>query len=78
MFNKNFKVGDKFILDGDSSSIGIEDYNVRVNSPAEILEVKEDYYLVNIESIDGDSNVAVAIDPYRLIVNSREFTEFYN
>jgi len=78
MFNKNFKVGDKFILDGDSSSIGIEDYNVRVNSPAEIVEVTADYYLVNIESIDGDSNVTVAIDPYRLIVNSREFTEFYN
>lgn len=48
-------------ISGDSKELGIEDYNVRVNTLATVLENQVNNYqkkiLVTLNNIDGDSNV---------------------
>lgn len=48
------------MLFGDSHELGINDYNVRVHSPATIIETPAKYakkVLVRIDNIDGDNDV---------------------
>lgn len=52
-------------ISGDSKELGIEDYNVRVNTLATVLENQVDNYqkkiLVTLNNIDGDSNVCTRV-----------------
>ena len=51
-------------ISGDAAAIGIEDYNVRVSSPIEVLEAPNDGdedVLVRIDSIDGDTDVTTYV-----------------
>jgi hypothetical protein len=59
-----YNKGQQIYLCGDSGDMGIEDYWVRVSSPAiieEDLTDDNDTVLVTIEQIDNDNNVCVAI-----------------
>lgn len=54
------KEGDTVVLYGDSATLGLDDYNVRVSTTAIVLETPKDEdrdVLVNIMEIDGDANV---------------------
>ena len=55
-----FKRGDTVILNGDSSELGLSDYNCRVNTTAIVVETpknKNEDVFVNIMEIDGHSYV---------------------
>ena len=71
--NKYFPLheGDRVRLSGDSCSLGIKDYNVRVDSEATVvIEPHDDdsKVLVNIDYIDGESNVCVSVKRDKLSV----------
>lgn len=71
--NKYFPLheGDRVRLSGDSCSLGIKDYNVRVDSEATVVVEPHDddsKVLVNIDYIDGESNVCVSVKRDKLSV----------
>ena len=71
--NKYFPLheGDRIRLSGDSCDLGIKDYNVRVDSEATVvIEPHDDdsKVLVNIDYIDGESNVCVSVKRDKLSV----------
>ena len=71
--NKYFPLheGDRVRLSGDSCDLGIEDYNVRVDSEATVVVEPHDddsKVLVNIDYIDGESNVYVSVKRDKLSV----------
>ncbi len=58
--NAPLKAGDRVRITGDTSSLWIQDYNVRVNSEATVLETPARYakkVFVCIDYIDHESNV---------------------
>lgn len=58
------KKGDTVVLSGDSSELGLDDYNVRVSTTALVLETPKDTdrdVLVNIMEIDGDAYVTAYV-----------------
>lgn len=61
----NLEPGTLGYISGDSAELGIADYNVRVSSPVEVLEMpsKQDKkVLVCIESIDGEGKVNALVN----------------
>ena len=73
--NKYFPLheGDRVRLSGDSCDLGIKDYNVRVDSEATVVVEPHDddsKVLVNIDYIDGESNVWVSVKRDKLSVIS--------
>lgn len=67
-----FKRGDTVVLKGDSASLGLTDYNCRVDTTALVVETPKDTdrdILVNIMDIDGDGYVLAYVkrDKIRLL-----------
>ena len=69
-------------ISGDSKELGIEDYNVRVNTLATVLENQVDNYqkkiLVTLNNIDGDSNVCTRVFIKRITPLEKYFDEPIN
>lgn len=69
-------------ISGDSKELGIEDYNVRVNTLATVLENQVDNYqkkiLINIDNIDGDSNVCTRVFAKKITPSPKYFDEPIN
>lgn len=69
-----YPVGAKFRVKGDSSELWLQDYNVRVNTIAEIEEkpsATAKKVLVRLYNIDGDSNVWAYIKKSALTAENR-------
>lgn len=63
-YQKYLKAGAHVRLSGDSKDMWIKDYNVRVCSHATVLATPKPHdkkVLVNIDYIDGDTNVTTYI-----------------
>lgn len=64
-------------ISGDSKELGIEDYNVRVNTLATVLENQANNYqkkiLVTLNNIDGDSNVCTRVFIKRITPLAKDF-----
>lgn len=59
-----FKAGMRIHVEGDSSDLWIQDYNVRVCTDGTIVcnpNSNDKKVLVTLDSIDGESNVCVSI-----------------
>ena len=69
-------------ISGDSKELGIEDYNVRVNTLATVLENQVDNYqkkiLINIDNIGGDSNVCASVFIKKITPSPKYFDEPIN
>lgn len=69
-------------ISGDSKELGIEDYNVRVNTLATVLENQVDNYqkkiLVTLNNIDSDSNVCTRVFIKRIAPLEKYFDEPIN
>ena len=69
-------------ISGDSKELGIEDYNVRVNTFAMVLENQVDNYqkkiLVALDNIDGDSNVCTRVFIKKITPSPKYFDEPIN
>lgn len=62
---QKLKCGDRILVSGDSSELGLEDYNVRVSSEATVEMNQEssnqECILVTLDEVDGDRNVSVYV-----------------
>lgn len=69
-------------ISGDSKELGIEDYNVRVNTFATVLENQVNNYqkkiLVTLNNIDGDSNVCTRVFIKKTAPLPKYFDELIN
>lgn len=69
-------------ISGDSKKLGIEDYNVRVNTLATVLENQVNNYqkkiLVTLNNIDGDSNVCTRVFIKKIAPLPKYFDESIN
>ena len=69
-------------ISGDSKELGIEDYNVRVNTIAIVLENQVYNYqkkiLVTLNDIDGDSNVCTRVFTKKITPLPKYFDEPIN
>lgn len=63
------KEGNRVMISGDADELWIEDYNCRVSSLATVIKtpnINDKKVLLNIDEIDGDRNVCVAIRRSRI------------
>lgn len=69
-------------ISGDSKELGIEDYNVWVNTLATVLENQVNNYqkkiLVTLDNIDGDSNVCTRVFIKKIAPSPKYFDEPIN
>lgn len=61
--------GDRVLISGDSAALGIEDYNVRVDSYGTVVvtpTIGAAKVLVCIDSVDGDRNVSALVNAAKI------------
>lgn len=73
------KEGDRVIVSGNSDTLWINDYNVRVSTFATVLKTPNRYdkkVLLSLDEIDGEHNVICMVRRTKVILDINNFIEY--